>query len=340
MQATGRRDDEGRPVTTSGARRRGRRRRVDRPAGAPAAVLALGTVLAGVTLTACGTMGLPDSATSQGDEVISLWQIFLTLAILVAALIWGLVTFTVVASIRRRRQHASAPTDTATAGTDAGNGGDRGRAHIPEQVQYRTRLEIFYTVVPLVLVFVLLGFTFRVDALLTETTEQPDLVVEVTGFQWQWQFHYPELGITIAGDPEDPPVLYLPVGRTIRFKLLAEDVIHSFWVPEFLEKRDMIPGVTNEIEVTVDRTGTWVGRCAEYCGLNHWQMWFDVNAVAADQFDTWATVAASQPQPIIQGRAQITSTTSSTVVPLTTPPPTVSVPPTLPGSTTTSEVGP
>jgi cytochrome c oxidase subunit 2 len=218
----------------------------------------------------------------------------------------------------------------------AGNGGERGRAHIPEQIQYRTRLEIFYTVVPLVLVFVLLGFTFRVDRLLTQTTEQPDLVVEVTGFQWQWQFHYPELGITIAGDPEDPPTLYLPVGRTIRFKLLAEDVIHSFWVPEFLEKRDMVPGVTNEIVLTVDQTGEWTGRCAEYCGLNHWQMWFTVRAVNADQFDTWATVTARQPQPVVQGRAQVTSTTSSTAVPLTTPPPTVSIAPTLPSSTTTT----
>jgi cytochrome c oxidase subunit 2 len=327
--ATGRRDDEVRPVSASGARRASRTRTLIASALASALVL---------TVTGCGNMGLPDSATSQGNEVISLWQIFLSLAIAVAALIWCLVAFTVIASVRRRRQHAHLPV-AADPDTAAGNGGDRGLAHIPEQVQYRTRLEIFYTVVPLVLVFVLLGFTFRVDAILTETTEQPDLVVEVTGFQWQWQFHYPELGITIAGDPEDPPVLYLPVGRTIRFKLLAEDVIHSFWVPEFLEKRDMVPGVTNEIEVTVDRPGTWVGRCAEYCGLNHWQMWFDVNAVAADQFDTWAKVTASQPQPVIQGRAQVTSTTSSTVVPVTTPPPTVSVPPTLP-STTTSEVGP
>lgn len=335
MLATGRRDDEDESVT-AGSRRRG----TGRPAGLRAAGLALVTVVAGVAATACGNMGLPDSATSQGNEVISLWQIFLTLAILVAALIWGLVTFTVVASLRRRRQQREQPATPATTTVDPGNGGERGRTHIPEQVQYRTRLEIFYTVVPLILVFVLLGFTFRVDALLTETTEQPELVVEVTGFQWQWQFHYPDLGITIAGDPEDPPVLYLPVGRTIRFKLLAEDVIHSFWVPEFLEKRDMVPGVTNEIEITIDRTGTWVGRCAEYCGLNHWQMWFDVNAVAADQFDTWATVTARQPQPVIQGGALVTSTTSSTVVPVTTPPPTVSIPPTLPSSTTTSGVGP
>jgi cytochrome c oxidase subunit 2 len=319
VQATGRRDDEGTPMTFA------------RAPWARTGALVAGLV---VVLTGCGSnMGLPDSATSQGNEVISLWQVFLTLAIAVAVLIWGLVIFTVVASVRRRRQQSSEGT-ASDPDASRGNGGERGQAHIPEQIQYRTRLEIFYTAVPLVLVFVLLGLTFRVDALLTESTEQPELVVEVTGFQWQWQFHYPELGVTIAGDPEDPPTLYLPVGRTIRFKLMAPDVIHSFWVPEFLEKRDMIPGVTNEIEVTVDRPGTWIGRCAEYCGLNHWQMWFDVNAVAADQFDTWATVTARQPQPVIQGRAQVTSTTSSTAVPVTTAPPRVSIPPTLPTSTT------
>jgi heme/copper-type cytochrome/quinol oxidase subunit 2 len=97
--------------------------------------------------------------------------------------------------------------------------------------------------------------------------------------------------------------------------------------------------VTNEIELTVDRTGEWTGRCAEYCGLNHWQMWFSVRAVDAAQFDTWATVAATQPQPIIQGRAQVTSTTSSTVVPVTTAPPRVSIPPPLPSSTTTEVDG-
>jgi cytochrome c oxidase subunit 2 len=297
-----------------------------------------GALLAGAVpvLAACGNMGLPDSATTQGDEVVSLWQVFLTLAIIVAGLIWLLVTFTIVASLRRRRQQRAAGRDdshdgevVAVAGVE-GNGGERGRAHIPEQVQYRTKLELLFVAMPIVLVFVLLGLTFRVDALLTETTEQPELVVEVTGFQWQWQFHYPELGITISGDPEDRPVLWLPVGRTIRFKLLADDVIHSFWVPDFLQKRDMIPGVVNEIELTVDQTGRWTGRCAEYCGLNHWQMWFEVRAVPGDQFDTWAIVTARQPQPVVQGRAQVTSTTSSTVVPITNPPPSVSIAPTTP----------
>lgn|GEM_PF-221317 len=314
-----------------------------RRAGAGALTIAAATVLTG-----CGsTMGLPDAATTEGEEVTSLWQVYLTLAIIVAGIIWVLVTFTVIASLRRRRQHAAevaaGPATSAetpgSADLDAGNGGERGRAHIPEQVQYRTKLELFFLALPIALVVVLLGLTFRVDALLTEISEQPDLVIEVTGFQWQWQFHYPELGITIAGDPEDPPILYLPVGRTIRFELLAEDVIHSFWVPEFLEKRDMIPGVTNQIEVTVSEPGSWVGRCAEYCGLNHWRMWFDVEAIAGDQFDTWAIVTARQPQPVVQGRAQVTSTTSSTAVPITNPPPSVSIAPTLPTTTTTEVDG-
>ena len=339
MLATGRRDDHGNPMTGPDAPRRTR-------ASVRTAITGLVVGVTAIGLSACGSnMGLPDSVTTQGDEVVSLWQIFLTLAIIVAALIWLLVIFTIVASVRRRRQQREDGTDDAAGGAVAdvagveGNGGERGRAHIPQQVQYRTKLELFFVAVPIVLVFVLLGLTFRVDALLTDTSEQPELVVEVTGFQWQWQFHYPELGVTISGDPEDPPVLWLPVGRTIRFKLLADDVIHSFWVPDFLQKRDMVPGVVNEIEVTVDQTGEWVGRCAEYCGLNHWQMWFDVRAVPAEQFDTWAVVTARQPQPVVQGRAQVTSTTSSTAVPITSPPPSVSIPPTIPTTSTTEVNG-
>ena len=133
-------------------------------------------------------------------------------------------------------------------------------------------------------------------------------------------------------------MLWLPVGRTIRFKLLADDVIHSFWVPDFLEKRDMVPGVDQRDRgQRRTQTGEWVGRCAEYCGLNHWQMWFDVRAVPADAVrHLGRRDRRASPNRSSQGRAQVTSTTSSTAVPITNPPPTVSIPPTI--TTTTTEV--
>jgi cytochrome c oxidase subunit 2 len=81
--------------------------------------------------------------------------------------------------------------------------------------------------------------------------------------------------------------MVIPQGRTVRLKLIANDVIHSFWVPEFLEKRDLIPEIDNEIDVVATETGTWQGRCAEFCGLDHWKMYFAVSSVTSDEFDDW-----------------------------------------------------
>ena len=172
---------------------------------------------------------------------------------------------------------------------------------VPVQRQTMIKLEIFYTAVPLVLVGVLFALTLGVNNRLTALGRDPDLRVDVIGFQWQWQFRYPDDHVTVAGTPDHPAELVLPVGSTVRFKLEARDVIHSFWVPEFLEKRDLIPGIDNQIEVTVKKPGTWVGRCAEYCGLSHWQMSFRLRALPPAQFRQWLAGARAAPQPIVEG---------------------------------------
>jgi len=77
------------------------------------------------------------------------------------------------------------------------------------------------------------------------------------------------------------------VDQTVRFDLVADDVAHSFWVPDFLEKRDLIPGVDNELDITPTRTGTFVGRCAEFCGLDHWRMGFTVRVVEPEEYEAW-----------------------------------------------------
>ncbi|MET0665014.1 MAG: cytochrome c oxidase subunit II, partial [Acidimicrobiales bacterium] len=113
------------------------------------------------------------------------------------------------------------------------------------------------------------------------------------GFRWDWQFTYVDAGIRVTGEPGERPVLRLPVGRTVRFRLHADDVIHSFWVPEFGTKRDLIPGLDNEIDIDIVEAGTWTGRCAEYCGLDHATMDFEVQAMPADEFDAWLDEAAA-----------------------------------------------
>jgi cytochrome c oxidase subunit 2 len=225
--------------------------------------------------------GLPDAVTTQGqDNMVWLWRIFLIGAVAVSALIWILVIISVV-RFRRRSDD------------------------IPNQKQYNIPLEIAYTIAPLVVVAILFGLTVYAQNGFTTVSAQPAVTVEVEGFQWQWQFRYPEDGVTITGSEQANAALVLPVGETIRFRLMSDDVIHSFWVPQFLEKRDLIPGVDNEIEVTITEPGEWTGRCAEYCGLNHWQMTFDVIAVPREQYTTWINQARLLPQPVVMGASDL-----------------------------------
>jgi cytochrome c oxidase subunit 2 len=120
-----------------------------------------------------------------------------------------------------------------------------------------------------------------------EVGDDAAAVVDVVGFQWSWQFHYRDEGVTITGAPGRGPELVLPVGRPSHLRLVSADVNHSFWVPDFLSKRDLIPGVDNEIEVTPTETGDYVGRCAEFCGLDHWRMNYSVRVVSEAEYRSW-----------------------------------------------------
>ncbi len=232
---------------------------------------------AGVLVAGCSSrLGAPDGVTEQSDNFSNLWSVFLIGAALVAGLIWVLV---IVSMVRFRRR-----------------GGD----DMPDQKQYNVPAEIAYIAVPVLIVAALFGITVVATDGFTSLSDEPDLTVDVVGFQWQWQFDYPDQHITINGGQSGQPTLVLPVGETIRFNLHSNDVNHSFWVPEFLEKRDLIQGVDNSIEVTITEPGEWVGRCAEYCGLDHWKMTFTVKAVPKDEFDQWVADTAARPQPVIE----------------------------------------
>lgn len=221
------------------------------------AVLVLGS-------SGCGTSRFwaPDPVTQEGDKILRLWQGSTIAALGVGAIVWGLVGY-VVFKYRRRNDD------------------------VPRQNPYNVPVEVVYTVAPLLVVAVLFAFTVGTQRQVVSTSATPDLVVDVTGFQWQWQFHYPEEEITVTGTPGSRPTLVLPVGQTVRFRLQSSDVVHSFWVPRFLSKRDLIPGVDNEVHVEVKEPGTWTGRCAEFCGLDHYKMNFSVRAVPAGEFTRW-----------------------------------------------------
>ncbi len=216
-------------------------------------------------LAACElpSFGAPDPASEQGREVFDLYRWFAAAATGVGVFVTVLLVYVVVRF--RRRSEA-----------------------IPSQEPYNIPVEVVYTVVPLLIVSMLFVFSVRTEDQVSAESDDPDLVVDVIGFQWQWQFGYVDAAYTVTGSPEGGiPELVLPVGRTTRLQLLTTDVIHSFWVPEFLVKRDLIPGVDNAIDVTPTEVGVFDGVCAEFCGLDHGRMRFSVQVVSGDDFDAW-----------------------------------------------------
>lgn len=228
-----------------------------------AAALAVGVVLttAGCSGDSFLRMGMPTPITEEGSIIESLWTNSWLTAWIVGALVWGLLIYAI---IRYRRR--------------PGDG-------LPEQTKYNMPIEILYTVAPLVIVLVLTFFTWRDQAELTELTDRPTHTVGVVGFRWSWTFNYFEEDVYEIGTPGTRPVLYLPVDETVRFELTSPDVIHSFWVPAFLHKMDVIPGRNNKFEVTPNTLGTFAGKCTELCGADHARMLFDVKIVSRSEYE-------------------------------------------------------
>jgi cytochrome c oxidase subunit 2 len=167
---------------------------------------------------------------------------------------------------------------------------------LPAQVRYHIPLEILYTVVPLVMIGVLFAITARDQAAIADTSKKPDVTINVVGKQWSWDFNYLDSGVYDSGvqgvvDTGKPgvettlPTLYLPVGKRVEFLLTARDVVHSFWIPAFLYKMDLIPGVQNKFQVVPQRTGDFKGKCSELCGEYHSDMLFNVKVVSPAEYD-------------------------------------------------------
>jgi cytochrome c oxidase subunit 2 len=221
---------------------------------------------------------IPDAVSEQGDRAVTLWKGVIVAGLAVAAFMYVLIlTAAFRGRLNRRRD------------------GEK----IPGQRQDNIRLELVYFAAPIVICVVLFGFSVSAQEEIVDVSPNPDLVVEVVGYQWGWQFRYEDQDVVVTGAPEDWPVLVLPTDRTVRLELVSDDVIHSFWVPDFVTKRDLIPGVDNEIDVNLTETGTFPGRCAEFCGLEHWAMQFSVESMTPEDFDAWLAEAQDADQPII-----------------------------------------
>ena len=214
--------------------------------------------------TAC-RFGAPPGGTEQGKRIGDLYHLMFYIAIGVAATVYLLILWCIVRYRRRRTDGDALPPQF--------------RKHIP--------LEVTYTVIPLLIVIGIFVATFRTENRIDAVSANPDLVVNVTAFQWQWRFEYPESGVQIVGQLEDEPTLVLPVGKTVRINLRATDVAHAFFVPGFLFKRDAIPGQENHFDLDIREPGTYHGECAEFCGLDHAEMNFTLRAVSPQAFEQW-----------------------------------------------------
>lgn len=235
---------------------------------ARSALVGLGALA--ITLTASGCtvnevvfLDLPDPATEEGSIIQNLWNGSWTAAWIVGIVTWGLMLW---AAFAYRRRH---------------------KDQVPEQTKYNIPIEILYTVVPLIMILGLFFFTARDQAEILAVDNDQDLTVEVVGFRWNWGFNYLDQDAYSVGTPNLPAELVLPVGEKVRFELVSPDVIHSFWVPAFLFKMDVIPGKTNVFELTPDKVGTYAGKCAELCGVDHARMLFNVRVVERAEFDQY-----------------------------------------------------
>jgi len=260
----------GRPMAAPGRRSHGPTR-----FAAGAAALAGTLVLSSCELP---RFGAPDAASDEGGAVLGLWQGFFLAAIVVTLFVWVPLAFVL---LKYRRQ----------------KGDDR----VPSQRAYNIPLEVAYTAIPVLIVAALFFFSVRAEEKVTAVAAEPVAQVDVIGFQWGWQFRYRGEGFTVDAPPGEKPQLVLPIDAASNLELVSNDVNHSFWVPDFLSKRDLIPGVDNEITVTPSRLGTYEGRCAEFCGLDHWRMAFTVRVVTMDDYRAWAAEQRSSAKATSSG---------------------------------------
>ncbi len=246
----------------------------------PTAGLAIAGALA---LSGCtaesknGWLPAERNTTNHTGGIIDLWVNSWITVLIIGLITWGLLIWCVIAYRRRK-----------------------GATGFPRQTSYNLPLEVFYVLIPLFMVLVFFHFTDQEQKSINARVDSPDVTIDVRGKQWSWDFNYlagndvkeavydPGVQAELTGEAFDKstlPTLYLPVNRSVELQLNARDVIHSFWVPAFLDKKDMLPGRTNYMTLTPQVEGMYDGKCAELCGEYHSEMLFNVKVVSQAEFD-------------------------------------------------------
>jgi cytochrome c oxidase subunit II len=158
---------------------------------------------------------------------------------------------------------------------------------LPKGKDERDLAEGLYVVGLILIVVFLVGATFKTEDKTDRVVKNPGLRVDVVASQWNWKFVYPQSGVQVFGGSNRNPTLMVPTGTEVAFHGTSRDVIHSFWVPGTRFKRDLFPHTTSVFDLMWPKPGSWDGECAEFCGLLHSNMRFEVHAVAPAQFRAW-----------------------------------------------------
>ena len=218
------------------------------------------------------------ATTDRTEMVAGLWTTSWIILLAVGIVTWGLMLWAVIAYRRRK-----------------------GQTGLPVQLRYNMPIEIFYTIVPLILVVGFFAFTARDQTILETQYDDPDVEITAIAKQWSWDFQYDgeseadtvwTMGVQAQTDERgdiisELPTLVLPVDQEVKIKLQSRDVVHSFWIIDFLYKKDMYIGKDNYWSFTPTREGTYAGKCAELCGEYHSMMLFNVEVVSAEEYEDY-----------------------------------------------------
>jgi cytochrome c oxidase subunit 2 len=237
----------------------------------------------------------PVPVTVQGQDTEWIYRVVFTIAAIIFLVVEGAILFAV---LRYRR-------------TDD---------ELPVQTHGHLLAEATWTIVPAIIVVALFVLSIGIQNKVEARSPNPDVTVDVVGFQWQWTVGYgcpasyateptvqptEDCEFALTGLGSEGPDMHVPVGQTVHIRLHAADVIHAFYVPQFLYKKDVIPGRVNAFDVIVEQPGTYTGQCAELCGLSHAEMFFTLTAEDRGAYDAWYAqqleAAQASPTPAPSG---------------------------------------
>jgi cytochrome c oxidase subunit II len=214
--------------------------------------------------------GWPAVSSTQAAALADDWRVFTYAALAVAGLVWALILF---AAVRFRRT--------------------RDNPEPRSQKDQNPALEIAWTVAPLIVVILLFVVTLHIETEVEARAPAPAAQIAVNAYRWGWTFSYRN-GPTIDGTSNDPPEMVLPAGETTAIRVTSSDVVHAFWIPDMLFKRDAVPGRASTFDLTPTAEGTFLGRCGEFCGLNHALMTFRVRVVSPAGYRRWLKYEAAR----------------------------------------------